>query len=63
MRARRQFSLPPCGGGWGGGSGGDAQAWTLSRHLTTPTPTPPHKSLRPGARKRGPGGEGNWSIR
>ena len=24
-----------------------------------PTPNPPHKSLRPGARKRGPGGEGS----
>ena len=33
------------------------------RKTSRPPPlTPPHKSLRPGARKRGPGGEGNSRI-
>jgi hypothetical protein len=31
----------------------------MPKQLGPPPLTPPHKSLRPGARKRGPGGEGN----
>src|SRR5262249_4659366 len=59
-------SLPPCGEGWGGGY---AKHSCLAVHSLANTPplTPPHKSLRPGARKRGPGGEGNpqclWRAR
>src|SRR5215831_17689547 len=49
---------------WGRvGEGGRAIArrWC---HIAPPPPlTPPHKSLRPGARKRGPGGEGNRARR
>ena len=45
-RKRVNFLLPPpCGEGWGGGRG-DHNAFTLARHLSTPTPpspTPPHK--------------------
>ena len=48
-KVRAEFSLPPCGGGSGWGSGGDAKAFTPAPHLTTPTPAPPHK------------GEGNHS--
>src|SRR5580704_12909823 len=31
---------PLVGEGWGGGSGGDAQASTIAHHLSTPTPNP-----------------------
>jgi uncharacterized protein YcbX len=34
------FSLPPCGGGMGGGSRGDAQTSTIASCLPTPTPNP-----------------------
>jgi itaconate CoA-transferase len=37
-----EFSLPPCGGRLGGGSGGDAEASTPPSYVAT-TPTPPRK--------------------
>ena len=54
--------LPPCGGGLGRGvalrSPSLVVRATRERPVRRPTPTLPQKSLRPGARKRGPGGEG-----
>src|SRR6266566_3042964 len=40
VRLSRRDSLPPCGGGWGGGSCRGAQECKLAR---PPPPTPPHK--------------------
>ncbi len=52
-------SVPPRGGGLGRGSGGEVTASTDAHDLATHTATPPHESLRPGARQRDPGGDGN----
>jgi DNA ligase-1 len=56
---------PLVGEGWGGGSGREATAAThaesvslFAHHVPTPTPSPSPASLRPGARKRDPGGGG-----
>jgi len=57
-RLGRCAPLPLVGRGWGWGSSCEAPSPT---YLLPPSLTLPHKSLRPGARKRGPGGGGNRS--
>ena len=63
MRRARSATSPSPLVGEGGVGGREVTRMRRRVRITSrPLPlTPPHKSLRPGARKRGPGGEGNRS--